>query len=470
MRTERDSLGTKRLPSSAYYGIQTQRAVENFPISGLRLPHQMVRSMVEVKRAAALTNRRLGLLSAARARAIVRACDEVLKGRFRAQFVVDAFQAGAGTSFHMNVNEVLANRAAELLGGRKGDVALMHPNDHVNMAQSTNDVFPTTIRLSALALLPELRASLARLETVLAKQARAYQRVVKSARTHLQDAVPIFVGETFTAYALAVRKAHRRIVEQADRLRELNLGATAVGTGLNAHPRYRALAIQALRRRLRVPLRPAQHLPEITQSLADFVGVSSALKGLAVELIRLANDLRLMSSGPSTGIAELELPAVQPGSSIMPGKVNPVMAEVTDMVGFQVIGNDLAITMAAQAGQFELNVMMPIVAHNLLQSLLILTNVTRQLADRCIAGITVDAAMCRAHAERSLAIVTALNPSIGYQAAAKVAKEAMRRRELIREVVVEQGLLSAADAARILDPKRLARGSTVRPERPTPHR
>ena len=461
MRLERDSLGTKRLPATAYYGIQTQRAVENFPISGLRLPLQMVRAVVEIKRAAALTNRRLGLLSATRTRAIIRACDEILADRFRDQFVVDAFQAGAGTSFHMNVNEVLANRAAELLGGRKGDTRLVHPNDHVNMAQSTNDVIPTAIRLSALALQAELSVSLDLLEHALAGKGRQFGRVVKSARTHLQDAVPIFLGDTFTAYAIVVRKAHRRIREQAERLHELNLGATAVGTGLNAHPRYRALAIRELSRRLRLPLHPAEHLPEITQSMSDGVALSGALRGLAVELIRLANDLRLMSSGPNTGFAEIELPAMQPGSSIMPGKVNPVMAEVTNMVSFQVIGNDLAITLAAQAGQLELNVMMPLIAHNLLQSLLILTSVTRQLATKCIKGITADAALCRAHAERSLAIVTALNPHIGYQAAATVAKHAMRKRELIRQIVVEEGLLPAAEAARILDPERLARGSSA---------
>ncbi len=463
MRTERDSLGTKQLPEHAYYGIQTQRAVENFPISGLRLPHQMVRSMVEVKRAAALTNRRLGLLSAQRARAIVRACDEVLAGRFHDQFVVDAFQAGAGTSFHMNVNEVLANRAAELLGGKKGDVTRIHPNDHVNMAQSTNDVFPTTMRLAALALTPELSTSLRLLERALARKGVAYRRVVKSARTHLQDAVPIFLGETFTAYAITVRKAHERMREQSARLVELNLGGTAAGTGLNAHPRYRALAIRELRRRLRLPLRPAEHLPQIMQSLGDFVGLSGALRGLAIELIRLANDLRLMSSGPNTGLAEIELPAVQPGSSIMPGKVNPVMAEVTNMVSFQVVGNDTVIALAAQAGQCELNVMMPVVAHNLLQSLQILATVTRQLATLGIPGITADVALCRAHAERSVAIVTALNPHIGYQAAATVAKEAMRRRALIRDVVVEQGLLTAAQARRVLDPVRLARGSAAAP-------
>ena len=459
MRLERDSLGAKRLPDNAYYGIQTQRAVENFPISGLHLPHQMVRSMAEVKRAAALANRRVGWLSARRSRAIVRACDELLAGRFRDQFVVDAFQAGAGTSFHMNVNEVLANRAAELLGGKKGDVKRVHPNDHVNMAQSTNDVFPTTMRLAALALLPDLSASLTLLERALARKGVQYRRVVKSARTHLQDAVPTFLGETFTAYAITVRKAHERIREQAARLQELNLGGTAAGTGLNAHPRYRVLAIRELNRRLHMTLRPAGHLPQIMQSLGDFVGVSGALRGLAIELIRLANDLRLMSSGPNTGLAEIELPAVQPGSSIMPGKVNPVMPEVTDMVSFQVIGNDTVITLAAQAGQCELNVMMPIVAHNLLQSLHVLSTVTHQLATRCIPGITADAARCRVHAERSIAIATALNPHIGYQAAAQVAKEAMRRRALIRDVVVERGLLTAADARRILDPARLARGS-----------
>ncbi|MBI3088383.1 MAG: aspartate ammonia-lyase [Candidatus Omnitrophica bacterium] len=455
-RLERDFLGTRRIPASAYYGIQTFRAVENFPISGLRLPVEMVRAYGLIKKAAALTNAQLGLLARRHGRAIVRACDELLQGKFADQFVVDVYQAGAGTSVNMNVNEVLANRANEFLGARRGTYRPVHPNDHVNMAQSTNDTFPTALRLAALMKTPPLLESLEELERVLRRKARQFAPVVKPGRTHLQDAVPVRLGREFGAYALAVAKCRRRIDDTARLLHELNLGGTAVGTGLNAHPRYRTAAIRLLRRWTAFPVRPAEDLMECTQSLGDFARLSSSLREYSLELIRIANDLRLMSSGPHTGLGEIDLPAVQPGSSIMPGKVNPVVAEMTAMVAFQVIGHDATVAMACQAGQLELNVMMPVVAYNLLQPMQILTTTSRVLARRCVAGITVHAARCRADAQRSLALVTALAPTIGYLHAANVAKRSLASGRPIIELVVEHGLLSRRDAARLLDPAKLA--------------
>lgn len=457
MRTERDSLGTRSLPASAYYGIQTARAIDNFPISGLHLPVEMIRAYALIKHAAAVANHRVGWLDRRKAHAITRACEELSRGRFDAEFVVDVYQAGAGTSFNMNVNEVLANRANELLGGRKGAYRFVHPNDHVNMAQSTNDTFPTAIRLACLMKRPALVASLKDLERALRAKATQFARVVKSGRTHLQDAVPVSLGDEFRAYALAVAKARTRIEQAARLLGELNLGGTATGTGLNAHLRYRTLAVGWLRQRTGFSLRPAEHLMERTQSLADFGHVSGTLRSYSLELIRIANDLRLMSSGPSTALAEIELPAVQPGSSIMPGKVNPVMAEMIDMVGFQVIGHDATVAIAVQAGQLELNVMMPVVAYNLLQAMHIVTTSTQIFARRCVRGITADAARCAQLASRSFSLVTALAPRIGYLNAAQIAKEALVSGKSIQALVVEQGLLSRSDAARLLNPRRLAR-------------
>ncbi|MBI3320598.1 MAG: aspartate ammonia-lyase [Candidatus Omnitrophica bacterium] len=455
MRIERDSLGTKCLPANVYYGIQTYRAVESFPISSLRLPSEMVQAYGYIKKAAALTNTQLGLLPSRKGRAIVRACDELLSGRFTEQFVVDVYQAGAGTSFHMNVNEVLANRANELLGARRGTYRFIHPNDHVNMAQSTNDTFPTAIRLAALMKLPALLSSMRGLSEALQRNARRFDRVVKAGRTHLQDAVPVSLGKEFGAYALALAKASDHLRQTASRLGELNLGGTATGTGLNAHPSYRRRAIQLIRRWTRLPLRPADNLVERTQSLADFAHVSGALRDYSLELIRIANDLRLLNSGPNTGLAELELPAIQPGSSIMPGKVNPVVPEMVDMVAFQVLGHDTTVMMACQAGQLELNVMMPVVAYNLLQAMQILTTAGEVFATRCIEGITVNTTRCRNSARRSLALVTALAPRVGYLPAAEIAKLALTSGKPIAELVVTQGLLSAQEARRLLDPARL---------------
>ena len=457
-RLERDSLGRKRIPASVYYGIQTLRAVENFPISGLRLSPEMVRSYALIKKAAAHANATVGQLPRRYASAVGRACDEVLRGRFDDQFVVDVYQAGAGTSFNMNVNEVLANRANELLGARKGSYRHLRPNDHVNMAQSTNDTFPTAMRLACLLALPPLDNAMEQLEGALRRKAGQFAHIVKPGRTHLQDAVPVRLGREFGAYALAVKKARVYIVETARALNELNLGGTAVGTGMNTHPRYRLLAIGALRRWTRLPLRPAEDLMERTESLGDFARFSGSLRAYALELIRIANDLRLLNSGPNTGFGEINLPAMQPGSSIMPGKVNPVMPEMVDMVCFQVLGHDATVAVAVQAGQLELNVMMPVVAYNVLQPMHLLTNASRVFATRCVQGITAHPERCEALAHRSLALITALAPQIGYLNAAKVAKESLRTGHSILELVVGHRFLDAKAAKRLLDPSRLSRG------------
>ena len=456
-RLERDSLGTKRVPSSAYYGIQTLRAVENFPISGLRLPAEMVRAYALIKQAAAQANASLGHLKRREAAAIRRACEEILRGRFHDQFVVDVYQAGAGTSFNMNANEVIANRANELLGARRGSYRPLQPNDHVNMAQSTNDTFPTAMRLACLMALPPLEGAMEQLEESLRRKARRFDRIVKAGRTHLQDAVPVRLGREFGAYALALRTSREHVQQTARALGELNLGATAVGTGMNASSRYRALAIRALCSRTRLPLRAARDLMERTQSLGDFSRLSGSLRAYALELIRIANDLRLMNSGPNTGFGEIDLPAVQPGSSIMPGKVNPSMPEMVDMVGFQVLGHDATVAYATQAGQLELNVMMPVVAYNTLQSMHLLANASRVFAARCVDGIVAHADRCEALAHRSLALITALAPQIGYLNAAKIAKESLNSGRSIRELVTQHRLLSASAATRLLDPFRLSR-------------
>ncbi|MBI2884640.1 MAG: aspartate ammonia-lyase [Candidatus Omnitrophica bacterium] len=455
-RLEQDSLGRQRIPAGAYYGIQTHRAVQNFPISGLRMPPELTRAYGLIKKAAAAANVQLKALEARKGRAIIRACDELLAGKFDAQIVVDVYQAGAGTSFNMNINEVVANRANELLGAKRGTYRFIHPNDHVNMAQSTNDTFPTAIRLAALMKLGPLNEALGELESALQRKARAFRGIVKSGRTHLQDAVPVSLGREFGAYALALAKARAQIRRLGPVIGELGLGGTAVGTGMNAHPRYRATAIAHLRRWTGFPLRQGEDMMERTESLGDVAQLSGSLRNYSLELIRIANDLRLMSSGPNTGFGEIDLPAIQPGSSIMPGKVNPVMPEMATMVAFQVVGHDATVAMAVQAGQLELNVMMPVVAYNVLQAMALLTTSTRALARRCIEGITADAARCRALSERSLALVTALAPAIGYLNAAKVAKEALAARRSLIDVVVEHGVLSRAQAARALDPRRLA--------------
>lgn len=452
MRIEKDTLGPVEVPAEAYYGAQTVRAVANFPISGLRPHPALVWATLAIKKAAAIANLATGRLDSEIGRAIVQAADEALAGRFADQFVVDPFQAGAGTSHNMNVNEVLANRAAELLGGSRGDTGRVHPNDHVNMAQSTNDVFPTAMRLASLRMLEELRPRLEALRDALRAKGVEFDRILKSGRTHLQDAVPIRLGQEFEGYAVAIEKNLAGLERSLPGLHELGIGGTAVGTGLNAEPRYIELAVAELARETGLPVFRAANLIETTQNMDPFVALSSALKGLAVNLARIANDLRLLASGPRTGFGEINLPPLQPGSSIMPGKVNPVMAEVTDMVAFQVMGADTVVTLAAQAGQLELNVMMPVIAFNLLFSLEILKNAVHKLTTGCIEGITANEARCARYLEESVGLVTVLAPHLGYAAAAEVAKESMKSGRSIRDIILARELLSPEALAEILDP------------------
>jgi len=454
-RIEKDSLGQKEVPADAYYGLQSVRAMENFPISGLRKHARMVEAMVMVKKAAAFANAELGLLKPDVSKAIGAAADEVLAGKLRDHFVVDVYQMGAGTAFHMNVNEVLANRAIELLGGKKGDHTVVHPNDHVNMAQATNDVIPTAMRIAARLLLQELLPVLSDLETALGAKAKEFDGILKSARTHLQDAVPIRLGQEFAAYAATIGKCRELIAAAARSLEELGIGGSAAGTGLNTHPQYRFKLVEYLRAWTNINWRNAPDMREAMQSNLPIAEASSALRLLALELTRICNDLRLLASGPTTGFAEIVLPAVQPGSSIMPGKVNPSMAEMLNMVCFQVIGNDLTVAMAVQAGQLELNVMMPVMAYNLHHSIEILKNALRAFIDRCVVGIVADADRCRRYAESSMALATALNTHIGYARAAEVVKRALREQKTIIDVVRDEKLLTEDQIAQILDPIKL---------------
>lgn len=451
-RVEKDSLGEVRVPANALYGAQTARAIHNFPITGLRPHPTMVRATVLVKRAAAETNRDLEQLDPERANAIIAAADRVLAGEFLDEWRVDPIQAGAGTSHNMNTNEVLANIANESLGGKRGEYKPIHPNDHVNMAQSTNDVFPTAMRIASLLEMRELYPALDRLQRAFAQKGREFDHIVKSGRTHLQDAVPIRLGQEFTAYSRTLHKMGKKIHQAADALLELNIGATAAGTGLNSDPRYQKAVVTKLSELTGIELKPAEHLVEMTESQYAMAEAHGALKLLALELTRISNDLRLMSSGPQTGLFEINLPAVQPGSSIMPGKVNPVMAEMLNMACFQVIGNDTTITMAVQAGQFELNVMMPIMLHDMLMSIDILKNAMTVFAEFCVEGITANEERCRNYVEHSNGLATALNAYIGYSAAAKVAQENARTGRPVRQIVLEMGILSAEDLDRILDP------------------
>ena len=450
-RVERDPLGELPVPASALWGIQTERARLNFPISNLRPLAPFVDAVVRIKKAAALTHKETRRLDAKLADAIVRAADEILGGEHRDQFVVDPYQAGAGTSHNMNANEVLANRANELLGGKRGEYKPVHPNDHVNMAQSTNDVIPTAIRLAALVELPALLEALDGLARAFLAKGKAFDAVVKSGRTHLQDATPIRLGQEFTAYGHTVQRNRERIVRAADDLRDLGIGGTAVGTGLNAEPQYPPLMVKHLRSITGVELREGKDRVQLMQSMGDAAAFSGALRTYAADLGKIASDLRLLASGPRTGLAEIVLPAVQPGSSIMPGKVNPSIPEMVNMVCFQAIGNDVTVATAAEAGQLELNVMMPVIAHNVLASMQILGNATRVLADRCVDGIEADAAQCAHWLERSPALVTALAPKIGYAEAAKLAKEAIAKNVTVRQLVIEKGLLKGKELDEVLD-------------------
>jgi aspartate ammonia-lyase len=460
-RTETDSLGPIQVPADALYGAQTTRARANFPISGLRAHPALIRALAMIKQAAAEANQSLGLITKEQGSAIQQAAQEIIDGQHHDHFVVDVFQAGAGVSLHMNTNEVIANRAGQILGESQKEAAglgtykKIHPNDHVNYGQSTNDVFPTAMRLSALLALENLYPVLNDLAASLQTKAKEFEDILKSGRTHMQDATPITLGQEFAAYALAIRKSHQHIARTAEDLKELGLGGSAVGTGLNTHPDYRAKAIANLSRISSFDLKPAEDLRYAMQSNASMADISAALRTLALELIRISNDLRLLSSGPNTGLNEIHLPSLQPGSSIMPGKVNPVLAELTAMVAFQVIGNDTATAYAVQAGQLELNVMMPTMAHNTLQSTTILANTLRELDLHCIRGITANQPRCAHYAASTVALATALNPYIGYAKAAALVKESIATGKSIVALAREKNLLTEAQIAEILDPKNM---------------
>ena len=460
-RAEKDSIGTKQIPAGVYYGIQTARAVENYPISGMRAHATLIRAFGMVKQAAAEANKELGLVDEKRANAIVQASKEVQEGKLNDAFVVDVFQAGAGVSFHMNSNEVIANRALQILGGTLGDYSIVHPNDHVNYGQSTNDVFPTGMRLAALLELEVLYPVLDRMVEVLDQKGKDFHNILKSGRTHMQDAVPMRLGQEFAAYAGAIRRATQAIRQSSEYLRELGLGGSAVGTGINTHPDYRVKAIANLARISGQQLTPADDMRYAMQSNLAMAAVSSALRNLSLEVIRISNDIRLLSSGPNTGFAEIGLPGLQPGSSIMPGKINPVMPELAAMVAFQVIGNDLAVAMAVQGGQLELNVMMPTMSYSVMQSITILTNMLRQFTERCLAGITANQARCDFYTQATVSLATALNPYIGYAKAAEIVKESVATGRSIIEIARDKKLLSEKEISEILDPANM-----TEPQRP----
>lgn len=450
-RTEKDSLGERNIPADAYYGIQTHRALENFPISGLRPKPVFVDATVHIKRAAAAVHREVGLLDKKIADAIIGAAEEVLDGQHREWFVVDVYQAGAGTSHNMNTNEVLANRAIELLGGKKGEYHIVHPNDHVNMGQSTNDVVPTAIRIASLMSIKPFLKRLDDLKRSFYAKGDEFDHIVKSGRTHLQDAVPVRLGQEFRAYGVNMKKHQEAIAHAAESSRQLGIGGSAAGTGLNVHPDYRGKMIRQLSEQTKIDFKIAEDYFEAMQSLRPMVELSGAIRNLAQDLSRIASDLRLLSSGPKTGLSEINLPPVQPGSSIMPGKVNPVMAEMMNMVCFQVMGCDTTITYSAQAGQLELNVMMPVVAYNLLHEIEILTNGIDVFNRFCVQGIEANEERCRMYAENSMSIITVLNPHIGYAAAAEIAKEYLNSGKPIRELVREKGLLTDKQIDDIFD-------------------
>ncbi|HEU4473458.1 MAG TPA: aspartate ammonia-lyase [Gemmatimonadales bacterium] len=450
-RIERDPLGDKAVPASALYGIQTLRAAENFPISGLRPLPAFVDAVVWIKRSAALTHKETGRLEPKLADAIVRGADEVLTGKHRDQFIVDVYQAGAGTSHNMNVNEVLANRANEILGEKRGVYSPVHPNDHVNMAQSTNDVIPTAMRLATLATLPQLLLALEQLAHSLLTKGVAFDGIIKSGRTHLQDATPIRLGQEFTAYSHTVQRHRDKLAQAADWLREMNIGGTAVGTGINAEPDYPRLMVGHLRQVSGLDLREGVDRVQLMQSMGDIASFSGALRAYVLDLNKIANDIRLLASGPRTGLAEIILPAVQPGSSIMPGKVNPSIAEMVNQVCYQALGLDQTVALAAEAGQLELNVMMPVITHNIVFALMILGNATRVFAERCVDGMEADAAQCAYWLERSPALVTALAPKIGYAEAAKLAKEAVSTGLTVKQLLEKKKLLPKEELEKVLD-------------------
>ena len=458
-RTEHDLIGERQVPARRYFGIQTLRALENFEITRIPISHypQFIDALAYVKKAAALTNQQLGLLEAQVAAAVIQACDEILNGQFHTEFVVDAIQGGAGTSTNMNANEVIANRANQILGGELGTYDRVHPNNHVNMSQSTNDVYPTALRLALHTKLDSLLTEMTALQDLFAEKGAEFADVIKMGRTQLQDAVPMTLGQVFDAYAVTIGEDIQRVTEAQALIREINMGATAIGTGLNAHPMYAGLVTQKLSELTGIPVSTAANLVEATQDTGAYVQLSGVLKRVAVKLSKICNDLRLLSSGPRAGLNEINLPRMAPGSSIMPGKVNPIIPEVVNQVAFQVIGNDVAITMAAEAGQLELNVMEPLIAYNLFSSIDMLSRACHTLGERCIQGITANRDVCRANVENSIGLVTALNPVLGYEKSSEIANEALETGGSVYEIVLQKGYLSQAELDDWLKPENMTR-------------
>lgn len=452
MRVEKDFLGSKEVPEDAYYGIQTLRAVENFPITGYRIHGELIRALAVVKKAAAQANMEVGRLNPRIGEVIVKAAEEMIGGRWHDQFIVDPIQGGAGTSINMNANEVVANRAIELLGGKKGDYFTISPNTHVNMSQSTNDAFPTAVHIAVLSLMDKLEQTLEELHAAFQDKAAQFDSIIKMGRTHLQDGVPIRLGQEFAAYARVLRRDIGRIGQSRRHLYEVNMGATAVGTGLNADPRYIRRVVELLAGLSGFPLVNAEDLVDATQNTDVFTEVSAALKVCMINMSKMANDLRLMASGPRAGFGEISLPARQPGSSIMPGKVNPVMCEAVNQVAFQVIGNDHTICLASEAGQLELNVMEPVLVFNLVQSLSMMNQVLQSFRVHCLEGIEANASRCKQYVDRSVGVITALNPHLGYEVVARIAREAIESGKSVRELCLLYNVLSEEELDLILDP------------------
>ena len=452
MRIERDMVGSQEIPEGAYYGLQSLRAAENFKITGTGLIPEFIESMAEIKKAAARTNCEIGKLDAARADAIIRACDEVLSGKLRDQFITDAVQGGAGTSANMNMNEVIANRAIEIMGGQKGDYTVIHPNDHVNMAQSTNDVIPTAGKMTVIKLIRGAIAQTKRLIDALTAKEKEFDHILKMGRTQMQDAVPIRLGQEFGAYRSVIQRSYDRLLTIPEELMYVNMGGTAIGTCINADPNYVKRIVPALAEISGLNLKSAPNLIDATQNLDGFVSVSATLKTVAINLSKIANDLRIMSSGPRTGFHEINLPPRQNGSSIMPGKVNPVIPEVVSQVAFSIVGNDMCIGMAAEAGQLELNAFEPVIFYKLFESIRMLTGAVQTFVDNCVAGITANEAHCEDLVNHSIGIITALCPYIGYTAAADIAKSAMRKNISVREELVERKIMKPEDIEKYMDP------------------
>lgn len=451
-RQEKDFLGEKQIEAGVYYGIQTLRAKENFPITGYRIHEEMINALAIVKKAAALANMDVKRLYEGIGNAIVQAADEILEGKWHDQFIVDPIQGGAGTSMNMNANEVIGNRALEIMGHKKGEYIHLSPNTHVNMSQSTNDVFPTAIHISTLKLLDKLLDTMAHMLSVFKDKAKQFDSVIKMGRTHLQDAVPIRLGQEFEAYSRVLERDIKRIKQSRQHLYEVNMGATAVGTGLNADPRYIEQVVKHLADISGLPLVGAGHLVDATQNTDAYTEVSAALKVCMMNMSKIANDLRLMASGPRAGLAEISLPARQPGSSIMPGKVNPVMAELINQIAFQVIGNDNTICLASEAGQLELNVMEPVLVFNLLQSISIMNNGFRSFTDHCLAGIEANEKRLKQYVEKSVGVITAVNPHLGYEAAARIAREAIMTGQSVRDLCLQNDVLTEEELDIILNP------------------